>query len=69
MERRIEKTEAASVEPITEPIKRLSEKAIESTKWQKSAVNKVVNITPRLDISTEGRATLLASSQFVPKPP
>ena len=68
-ERRIENTEAASVELITEPMSRLSYTESPNTPKQNSAVMPAVSTTPRLASRIAWAATGRASFQLVPKPP
>ena len=68
-ERRIENTEAASVELNTAPISMLSQKSNLSTTQQKIPVAAAVKSTPSVESSTAFPATGLACFQFVPKPP
>ena len=68
-ERSIEKTEAASVELITEPISILSSQSIPKANLQNNPVIPAVAATPTVDKSTDFTATGFASLQRVPKPP
>ena len=61
--------DAASVEPMTEPISRPSSQDIRSTRRQKIPVSSAVTTTPRLDSSRDFTATGRALRQLVPKPP
>lgn len=65
----MEKTDAASVEPTTEPTKRPSSNVVPKTKWQKSPVSTAVTTTPTVDSRMDGTATGLAIFQLVPRPP
>lgn len=65
----MEKTDAASVELMTEPIKKLSKGPKRRTKWQNRAVSPAVSTTPRVDRQIALAATGRAAFQLVPKPP
>ena len=65
----MEKTDAASVEPITEPISSPSNREVFSTRWQKSPASTEVMTTPNVESSTDWTATGFAIFQLVPKPP
>ena len=68
-DRRIANTDAASVEPTSEPIRKLSVQSIPNAKWQKTPVSPDVTTTPAVDSRIAFVATDLACSQFVPNPP
>ena len=65
----MENTEAASVELITEPVRKLVRGGNPNAKWQKRAVSRAVIATPRVDNTTALAAAGLAASQRVPNPP
>ena len=69
LERKIEKTEAASVELKTEPIRKPSVHCIPSTNVQNTVTDKAVSTTPIKDSRMALAATGLAVFHFVPKPP
>ena len=68
-ERRIEKTEAASVEPITEPSNKPQEKLNLNANMQKSPTVTAVRTTPKVDKTIASLEMCFASFQLVPKPP
>ena len=65
----IAKTEAASVEHITDPISKLSTGFIFKQKWQKIPTKKAVIIVPKEESRIACVATGFASFHLVPKPP
>ena len=69
LERRMENTDAASVELMTAPVRKLSRAEKPSAKWQNSAVSSAVTATPRVDSTTARAAAGRAASQRVPKQP
>ena len=69
LERKIEKTDAASVELIKEPIKKLSANSILSAKKQNRPVRPAVKTTPAVDSKTARPTTGFAALHFVPYPP
>ena len=69
LERRMEKTEAASVEEMTAPSRKLSRAGRERTCQQNSPTRPAVSVVPREDSSAAFPATGLAWLQLVPKPP
>ncbi len=69
LERRMENTEAASVELISEPIKKLSAGSIPSTPQQNNPVPPAVSTTPAVESSTARPITGFAALHLVPKPP
>ncbi|BEH90348.1 hypothetical protein T23_04500 [Turicibacter faecis] len=69
LDRRIEKTEAASVELMIAPINKLSKPFIFKKKKQKKPVSRAVNNTPSVDKIRAGFTTGRAAFQLVPKPP
>ena len=69
LERRMENTDAASVELITAPVRKLARGEKSSTKKQKRAVSRAVTATPRVESTTARAAAGLAASHRVPKPP
>ena len=66
---RILNTEAASVDAITEPIRKLSSHSSPRTNLTNSPTKPAVSATPAVDRSTAFAATGLAAFRFVPKPP
>ena len=69
LERRMENTEAASVEPRTAPMSIPSRSSMPSTYQQKIPVSRAVNSTPSVERTMDFAATGRASRQLVPKPP
>ena len=67
--RKMEKTEAASVELMTEPISKLSSNPTCSTMWQKPPTATAVRKTPTVESRMARPATGFAALHFVPKPP
>ena len=66
---KIENTLAASVEQITDPISKLSQKSISKRKWQNIPTNSAVKIVPNDERIIALAATGLALLHFVPTPP
>ena len=66
---KIENTDAASVELITEPISMLSIHDQPNAKWQNSPVSPAVRTTPNDASRTASLAIGRADSQRVPNPP
>ena len=69
LERRMENTDAASVEPRTAPIRRPSIQLVCRANRQNTPTPNAVRNTPSVDSSTDFPATGLAALHFVPKPP
>ena len=65
----MEKTEAASVEPMTEPSNSPQEKLSLKANIQKSPTVTAVRTTPKVDKTIASLETCFASFQLVPKPP
>ena len=65
----MENTDAASVELMTAPIRKLSKRAIRSASQQKSPTSPAVSTVPSDDSSPAFSATGRASRHLVPKPP
>ena len=65
----MEKTEAASVQLTTEPIKKLSGRDRFKMKWQQAHTNAAVMTTPKVESTAALPAVGLACSQFVEYPP
>ena len=68
-ERNMANTDAASVELITDPIRKLSTGSVLSTKRQNKPTSADVMITPADDSNEAFNATGRATLHFVPKPP
>ena len=68
-ERRMLKTEAASVEAMTEPMSRLSRTGRFNTRKTKPPTSPAVRSTPMVDRRIAWGITGRASLMFVPKPP
>ena len=62
LDRRMPNTEAASVEPITEAVKRLSRSGSFKIRWIKSPVIPAVRTTPAADNSTDRPITGFAGT-------
>ena len=69
LDRRILNTEAASVEEMTEPMRKLSSQGSFSAQWAKAATSAAVPATPRVERTTDWTATGRAADKLVPKPP
>ena len=69
LERRMLNTEAASVEEITEPMRKLSTQGSPRARWAKAATAPAVPATPRVDSTTDWTTTGRAAFRLVPKPP
>ena len=69
LERRMENTDAASVEPRTAPIRMPSIQLVCRANRQNTPTPNAVRNTPSVDSSTDFPATGLAALHFVPKPP
>ena len=67
--RRMEKTDAASVEAMTDPMRKLRSHGSPRMKWMNPPVKRAVTTTPALESTIAGAATGFAMDQFVPKPP
>ena len=69
LERRILNTEAASVEEITDPMRKLSTQGRSRARWATSATAPAVPATPNVDSTTDWTTTGRAAFRLVPKPP
>ena len=67
--RRMEKTDAASVEEMTAPIRKLSATPRSRMKWASAASPKAERTTPTVDKRTDALRTGRAALRLVPKPP